>query len=191
MREDKALQLMRRMQRRAGKLIAGGFKTVAGNALDVELHLTPIKQALDNALNDYAFYHTLCTVDTLLPQPYHSRSMLIPGLVQCSLPRGKPGTFGIKMGALPGAISKSNSLGRKVFREGAFQFYHRHRLHSFKTNILRTLFNMIFTCCVFGGRFQVCASRRWTVVLSGRAGFRGPQSTSVTISPAVPTFTYD
>ena len=51
-RGEKALQLMRGLQRREAKMCAGAFRTVSGAALDVELYLLPIKHALDNALND-------------------------------------------------------------------------------------------------------------------------------------------
>ncbi len=50
-REEKALRFMKRMQRRAAVIIAGAFRTVSGDALDIELFPMPVKETLDLALN--------------------------------------------------------------------------------------------------------------------------------------------
>lgn len=51
-KELKTLQIMRKIQSRAGKIISGAFKTTAGAALDVELYLRPIDLQLDIFLNN-------------------------------------------------------------------------------------------------------------------------------------------
>lgn len=43
---------MRKVQTRAGKIIAGALKTTSGSALDIELFLRPVNLQLDVFLND-------------------------------------------------------------------------------------------------------------------------------------------
>ena len=51
-REKKALRFMRGVQKRCAKIISGAFKTVSGEALDIEWFLMPVQHALENAMND-------------------------------------------------------------------------------------------------------------------------------------------
>ena len=50
--QNRALRTLRTIQRRAAQVIGGAFGTTAGEALDVELHLTPVDLAQEHVLAD-------------------------------------------------------------------------------------------------------------------------------------------
>ncbi len=50
MHQRRVLQKLTAIQRRAGAIIAGAFRTTAGPALEVELYLLPMKQQMEKAL---------------------------------------------------------------------------------------------------------------------------------------------
>src|SRR5204863_9580893 len=51
--QDKILQILTKIQKRAAALIAGAFRTTAGTALDIELFIPPVQQQLER-LNGFA-----------------------------------------------------------------------------------------------------------------------------------------
>ena len=75
--EEMSLILLRRIQKRAACIIAGAFKTTSGKALDIELHLQPVKQQLDIVLDSALLriasgptYETLRQARPPLEPPY-------------------------------------------------------------------------------------------------------------------------
>ncbi len=51
-REHKTVKFMTGVQKRCARVISRAFKTVSGDALDIEFFLLPIQHALENAMND-------------------------------------------------------------------------------------------------------------------------------------------
>lgn len=67
-RRQRTIRKLAAIQRRAGAVIAGAFRTTAGSALEVELHLLPMKQQLEKAAGD--------AVARILTSPIHHDIMI-------------------------------------------------------------------------------------------------------------------
>jgi len=49
-RDERAVQVVTKVQRRAAQIIAGAWRITAGPALDLEMHLMPAKQQLEKSI---------------------------------------------------------------------------------------------------------------------------------------------